>query len=119
MKSGWFLDFTNFGGSASLLGDSSSGVGGLFVFVASDSFKLGDANQLGCSAFIGCVIFGIQLKTATQVYVLRQGRDRLQVGRSDRRRRGRPRGFYKDLDVIFLSFEGVLVKRAAITKFYQ
>ena len=96
MKSGWFLDFTNFGGSASLLGNSLSGVGGLLVLVASDSLKLGGANQPGRSAFIGCVVFGMQLKTATQAYFLRQGGDRLQVGRSDRRRRGRPGGFYKD-----------------------
>ena len=119
MKSGWFLDFTNFGGSASLLGDLLFDVGGLLVLVASDSFNLGDANQPCHSAFIGCVIFGIQLKTATQVYVLRQGGDRLQVGRSDRRRRGRPGGFYKNLGIFFLSFEGVLVKRAVITKIYQ
>jgi len=119
MRSGWFLDSTNFGGSASLLGNSLSGVGGLLVLVASDSLKLGDANQPGRSAFIGCVVFGMQLKTATQVYFLRQGGDRLQVGRSDRRRRGRPGGFYKNLDIFFLSFEGVLVKRAVITKIYQ
>jgi len=53
MRSGWFLDSTNFGGSASLLGNSLSGVGGLLVLVASDSLKLGDANQPGRPAFIG------------------------------------------------------------------
>jgi hypothetical protein len=122
VKSGWFLDPTNFGGSVPLHGESSSDdVGWLPVLVVPNSSMPSDAMvknhlfQLGRSAFKVRVRFDILLKTATKDYILRQGGDRL---RSGRRRRQRAGGYYKDLDVISFSFEGVLISWTVITKVY-
>lgn len=84
VKSGWFLDPTNFGGSVPLHGESSSNdVGWLPVLVVPNSSMPSDAMvknhlfQLGRSAFKVRVGLDMLLKTATKDYVLRQGGDRL------------------------------------------
>ncbi|CAN6292665.1 unnamed protein product [Urochloa humidicola] len=117
-KSGWMLDPTICGGSAPPRGVSSLGdLGGLPVLGAPGFLMLGDV-QPGRSAFKMHVSIDLLLKTTSKNYALRQVGGRLQAGRSDRRRRGRPGGDYKDLGVISFSFEGVLVRRAVITKKY-
>ncbi|CAN6214573.1 unnamed protein product [Urochloa humidicola] len=123
-KSGWLLDST-FGGSTPLRGPLSSGDLESMTVEASDSSLLGNEMvddhlpRPARSAVKKHVDVGVLHKTASKINVLRQGGGRLQAGCSDRRRRGRPGGMYKDLNVIYFSSKGVLVKWNVITNCYQ
>ncbi|CAO1948118.1 unnamed protein product [Urochloa humidicola] len=119
MKSGWFLVPTNFGGSASLLGDSSSGVvESLPTLAASDSSKPGDCTSrvVQCSRCVS-VLACCSRRQQTSMVFAREGIGfklgaPIAGGEEDRED-------YKDLSLILFHFEGVLVKVAVITKFYQ
>ena len=68
------------------------------------------------SAVIQHVDSDVLLKTAPKINVLRQGGGRHQAGSSGRRRRERP-GLHKNLNIISISFKGVLVIWDVITKY--
>ena len=114
-KSGWWLDLT-FGGSDPLRGSSSSGdVGFLEVLEAADPSLPVDCLPVR-STVIQHVDSDVLLKTVPKNLVLRQGGGRLQAGSSGRQWRERP-GMHKDLNVIAISFKGVLVIWDVITKY--
>jgi len=68
------------------------------------------------SAVIQHVDSDVLLKTVPKNLVLRQGGGRLQAGSSGRQWRERPR-MHKSLNVIAISFKGVLVIWDVITKY--
>ena len=95
-------------------------MGFLEVLEASDPSLLVDCLPVR-SAIIQHVDFDVLLKTVPKNLVLRQGGGRLQDGSSGRQWRERlwrerPR-MHKNLNVIAISFKGVLVIWAVITKY--
>ena len=113
-NSGWLLVSTS-SGFVLLRGSSSLGDLGFPAFLrASDPLLPDDAMvsdhhlQPIRSAFLVHVASDVLHKTAQKIHVLHQEGGRLRARCSGRWRQGQP-GLYKDLNIIYFSFEGVFV----------